>query len=202
MRLTSYDLRRAIVDPDYRRPLQRRPFPTTTSPLRAAVAAYHREGAEAAQKQLNVGLSGYFAQPGAPSVKARMAQVNLDTYINLATQDTREAFDTGVGVDLDFGAHQLFVTLDVLLFDASGYAGRLLLWGDDANSMTLENLELLATTGILAMRQELGEDRIVGVDVWKIRSRSNASVPNARAEVYSGELQNIVTRLALTSAPS
>jgi hypothetical protein len=111
MRLTSYDLRQAIVDPDYRRPLQRQPFPTTTSSLRAAVATYHLQGLEAAQKKLNVGLSGYFAQPGAPSAKARIAQRNLDTYIDLASQDTREAFDTGLGVELDFGSHQLLVTL-------------------------------------------------------------------------------------------
>jgi hypothetical protein len=185
MRITLYHLRQGLLDSDYNPHYAagRGGYPTTTSALSAAVRLYHAEGLEAAQKQLNIGLSGYFARQGSPTGKARVAHENFDRYVALAERDEREVFGTNYRMDLSIRQHELSVQADVLLFDPDGYAGRVLLWGADAQSLTLTQLQLLATPVILAMQEELSEDRVVGTDIWQIRSEQITTINAEQTDI-------------------
>jgi hypothetical protein len=185
MRITLYHLRQGLLDSDYNpyRAVRRGGYPTTTSTLSAAVRVYHTEGLEAAQKQLNIGLSGYFARQGSPTGKARVAHENFERYVALAERDEREVFGTNVRMDLFVREHDLSVQADVLLFDPGGYAGRVLLWGADAQSLTSTQLRLLATPIIVAMQEELGQERVVGTDIWQIRSEQITTIDAEQADI-------------------
>jgi hypothetical protein len=196
MTITLYELRQGLLDSDYDpyRSKGQVKFPTTTSSLGAAVRLYHTEGLEAAQKQLNIGLSGYFAQQGSPTGKARTAHKNFDRYVALAERDDREVFGTNVRMNISIHQHEFSVQADVLLLDPDGYVGRVLLWGADASSLTLTQLELLATPVILALREELGHDRIVGIDMWQIRSERIVTISAEQADANLGQLVSMLNR--------
>lgn len=200
MRLTFFDFRQAVADPTYG--VQARPgFPTASSVLRAAVRTYHVEGYESAQRRLDQGFSNYFSRPGSPAGMARVARANFDAYVKLDGQDGRPAFDFAVRTVLDFGSDELAVILDVLLLDDNGYVGRMILWGD-MPPMSRSQLELLATPVILAMRQTLGRDRVVGVEVWEIRTERITVIPNDKADAREALLGEVVQRLSLSEVKS
>jgi hypothetical protein len=195
MRVTFFDFRQAVADPTYRPSTNRSPFPNPGTVLRAAVKTYHEEGYEAAQRRLDKGFGGYFSREGSPAGMARVARANFDVYVKLDGLDGRPVFDTGVRRVLNFGADELVVTLDVLLLDPDGYVGRIVLWGE-VPPMSHAQLELFATPAILAMRQSLGRDRVVAIEIWEIRTETVTRIGNERADAREMEVRGMLQRFS------
>lgn len=82
------------------------------------------------------------------------------------------------------------VSLDVVLLDPNGYVGRYLLW--DTPPLTQQDAEVLAAPVVLALRQELGADRVAGVEVWHLRSGTQIFVDTQAALGRVAEVERIV----------
>ena len=196
MRLSAYDVRQAVIDPNYRLPPPgaRRAGPSTTSSLRKAVRAYHERGADEARASLRHSLSNYFARPGAPSTQAANARQALETYFRIAAADPRPAFVPRVRVDTELGGDTFGADVDVILLDPGGYVGRLLLFGP-LPELTMAQLEVLAygpTTGLI---EEFDDATVVGVDVWETRRNLVTHVPAAVAIARRADVRRILDRL-------
>jgi hypothetical protein len=88
------------------------------------------------------------------------------------------------------GPHIVGVVVDVILLDPAGYVARHVLW--DRPELTQENAELLAAPICSALLGELGEDRVVGVEVWHLRSGTQRFVDMNTAMARLPEVGAIV----------
>lgn len=197
MRVTFFDFRQGVADPKYQVPRDRPPIPNPGSVLRGSIKAYHVEGYEAAQRRLDRGFSKYFARAGPPAGMARVARANFDVYVKLDSLDGRPVFDIGRRWILDIGPDELVVTVDVLLLDPGGYVGRLVFWGN-LPPLSASQLELVATPAILAMRQALGSDRVVGVEIWEVRTEKVTVISSEQADANRHRVNELVERLSST----
>ena len=78
------------------------------------------------------------------------------------------------------------------MLDDEGYVGRHLLW--DIPVPTPDETALLAAPIVVAMQAELGADRVVGVEIWHLRSRAEFFVTAVDALTRLGEVERIVAQ--------
>ena len=88
------------------------------------------------------------------------------------------------------GANTVGVSIDLVLLDAAGYVGRLILW--DVPPLTQELAELLALPAVAALRAELGDDRVAGVEVWHLRDGTQVLVDAPTAAARLDDASRIV----------
>jgi hypothetical protein len=160
--------------------------PTLYPVRQSAVARYHSEGLAAAEAALDRGLSGYWSRPGGPSTQARNLRAQFARYVVLDRADGRPAAAVPLGSDVPYGPHTIGVSVDVVLFDAAGYAARLLLW--DTAPFSSGIAHLYAAPAVSAVEQELGLP-VTHVDVWQLRAGEEIRISRGAALSYLPEVQ-------------
>lgn len=169
------------------------PMPTAS----AAIAKYHRLGPDAALRAMRDAYrnSSYWGSGGSPQAGWANAMVEcFERYIDMAAEDGRVAFATSLKRDVDFGLHQVAVHVDVVLLDPAGYIGRIVLW--DKAELTMELAGHYATPAYAALEDELGANRVVGVEVWHLRSGVQVYVTATACESNLAAVERIVERIA------
>jgi hypothetical protein len=166
--------------------------PTLYPVRQSAVAQYHAAGLAAAEAALDRGMSRYWSRPGGPSTQARNLRAHFARYVALDRADGRPAARVPLDTDVPCGRNVIGVSVDVVLFDAAGYAARLLLW--DTAPFSSEIAHLYAAPAVIAVEQELGLP-VSDVDVWQLRSGQEVRISRAAAVGHMSEVQR---RLALT----
>jgi hypothetical protein len=171
-------------------------FPTPMSTANAAVRLHHQRGVAAAHIYLNGSFdrSGYWGPSGPPQARSWANNIRecFQTYQEMAGEDRRPTLGMPIKTDIQFGANSVGITVDVVLMDSEGYVGRYPLW--DVPSLTRDDAELLACPIALGMGQELGRDRIVGVDLWHLRDAETIFVPAASAIARANDVAEILAR--------
>jgi hypothetical protein len=195
-RITLGELKKATRDRALRRPPpgESRPIPTPMPSAASAVRRFHREGADAAVRRLNRAFDGsdYWGPNGPAQARgwANSIRTCFQTYIDLASADDRPSLNTSINLDVSLGTDSVGVSVDVVLLDPNGYVGRYLLW--DTPPLTQQDAEVLAAPVVLALQQELGADRVAGVEVWHLRSGSQIFVDMQAALGRVTEVERIV----------
>jgi len=138
----------------------------------AAIARYHREGAQTALRRLRRAFadSSYWGPAGSPQARGWASAIvtSFERYIQLAARDGRDAFAVDLKRDVSLGSHVVAVHLDAVLLDDDGYVGRIVLW--DTAAVTADLAVMYATPPLMALEDELGEGRITGMQVWHLRT--------------------------------
>lgn len=198
MRITMSEFKKAARDRQWRRAMQdsQGGFPTPMPMAQSAVRRFHREGADASVTQLNdaIARSEYWGPNGNAPARSWAETISecFQRYIDLASLDSRPTLGTPVVADVRVGSNAIGVSLDVVLLDPNGYVGRHLLW--DRPELTQSVAELLAAPIVLALEQELGMNRVVGAEVWHLRSGQQHSIDRATALAGVQRVQRVVNR--------
>jgi hypothetical protein len=162
----------------------------------SAVRRLHREGPEEARSYLTQAFarSPYWGPTGRAQAKSWAEAIvdAFDTYMTLATDDQRTVLPAGVASDVQVGNHTVGVNVDVVLLDPSGYVARHILW--DVPPLTALDAELQAAPIVAALQAELGHDRVVGVEIWHLRSAERRFVQSDHAIARLPEVEEIVAR--------
>jgi hypothetical protein len=179
-----------------------RPSPVP-SVRRRAIALYHRDGISAALGY----LGGQRGSPGLTNMlRSRSAQqraiaenarTGFDHYISMDMADGRPWSNVDVRAEVTLGENAVAVEIDVVVEDASGYSGRLLLW--DQARMTLDRAELYAAPCFLGMDERLGtgipSDEI---EVWHLLSKEQLVISRRYALERLGDVRNYL-KIAATN---
>jgi hypothetical protein len=115
-------------------------------------------------------------------------------YRALAEPDQRASIATGVNRELVVPPDDIGVYVDVVLLDPNGYAPRIVLW--DSNAFDHNRAVLYGAPVWKAMEEELGEGRVIGVEVWKLRTGDQELVLPTEAEAAMPEVAQIAHRIA------
>lgn len=168
-------------------------FPTPMSTANAAIVRYHREGVTEARRQLRRAFadSSYWGPSGSPQARGWASAIVtcFERYIQLAQRDGRDAFAVDLRHDVGIGTHVVGAHVDAALLNEDGYVGRIALW--DLAPLTTELAVRYAVPAFLALEEELGEGRVIGVQVWHLRTGDTHFAP---ADACNAELPR-VTRL-------
>jgi hypothetical protein len=195
-RITVGELKKAARNPDHRKGTGGSPPVTPIPVAAAAVRRYHRVGTNAAYQYITTTFeqSSYWGPSGRPQARTWAANIVecFDSYAELAGQDERAVFQSGIATDVAVGANAVGVTVDVILIDEGGYVGRHLLW--DSPELTQDDAEILAAPIAAALEAELGAGRVVGIEVWQLRSREQILVTADVALARLPEVAEIVAR--------
>lgn len=171
--------------------------PTPWRMATSSIVRFHREGADAAWQRLDQSFarSSYWGRSGTPQAGwANAIRSCYKTYRALATPDTRPVFATGVNRELVLPPDDVGLYIDVVLLDPSGYVPRLVLWDD--NTLGHSRATLYATPAWKVMEEELGEGRVAGVEVWKLRTGEQELVLPDEAAGAMSQVEEIAHRIA------
>lgn len=174
-----------------------KPIPTPYPSASASITRFHREGPDQAWKTLDQALasSSYWGQSGTPQAGwANAIRDCFQVYRALAEPDQRIPIATGVNRELVLPPDDIGVHVDVVLLDPNGYSPRVVLW--DSNPLNHSRAILYGAPVWKAMEEELGEGRIVGVEIWKLRTGDQEFVLPAEAEAAMPEVVQIARRIA------
>jgi hypothetical protein len=86
------------------------------------------------------------------------------------------------------------IYVDVVLLDSHGYTARIVLW--DSNPLSHSRAVLYGAPVWMAMEEELGSDRVSGVEVWKLRTGDQELVLPGEARAAMPEVERIAHRIA------
>jgi hypothetical protein len=179
----------------------RPPIPTPYPSASASIVRFHREGGDAAWLRLDRSLSSsaYWGKAGTPQAGwADSIRSCFRIYRALAEPDPRPAFATGVNRELILPPDDIGIYIDVVLLDPRGYVPRIVLW--DSNDLSHSRAVLYAAPAWQALEQELGEDRVAGVEVWKLRSGDQELVTPNEAAAAMSEVEEVAHRVAGTGS--
>jgi len=195
-RITLGELKKAGRDPASRRSVGNGSFPTPMPMAMAAVRRLHRDGAASARQRLvrSIEQSDYWGPRGRPQSRS-WAQGMIecfDTYVQMDLRDGRQALQSGLARDVGLGGNVVGVNLDVILLDPAGYVGRHTLW--DRAELTSEDATLQAAPIVSALQDSLGADRVVGVQVWHLRSGTEEFVDANSALARMADVSAVVAR--------
>lgn len=189
VRQPGYTLSAAATEPGYPTPM-----PTAI----AAISRYHRQGASASLAHIRASYnsSSYWGPSGSPQAFgwANAMIAAFERYVTLAEHDPRPAFATALDRAVVFGAHEVAVHVDVVLLDEDGYVARIVAW--DSSPIGAGEATLYATPVLLAVEEELGEGRVVGVEVWHLRSGSQFFITAEQCNAAIGAVERVVDRVA------
>lgn len=197
MRVSPSDIRSGIADTDYRVPASRTPIPTPHSVITRAVRLLHTagHGETAAVEYLDERLSTDFWRKDGNATKARNARASFDNYRRRALADARVAVPGDHNATVAVGPHVVAAGCDVVLVGDRGYDGRLCLWGIQERPLSEAELALLACPIVLALDNELGEDRIGGLEIWFLRSDVATYIPAEHARARIADFETLVGRI-------
>lgn len=199
-RLTYGVYRKGLRDPTFTlsSTVDSSPFPTPMTIAAAAVARYHRDGAREAMDSLRqtFAQSSYWGASGSPQARGWASAIvtGFGRYVDLAGDDGRDAFALDLKRDIALGAHIVGVHIDVVLLDDDGYVGRIALW--DRTPLTSALAVQYAVPAFLALEAELGEGRVVGVQVWHLRSGDTRFASSVECIGEIGPVTRLVERIA------
>lgn len=155
------------------------PLVTPMPQAQSAIRRYHSHGAARATAVLHQTFdrSAYWGPAGRPPARgwANSIKTYFETYVQMASVDTRPIVPAPIKRDVTFGQHAIGVAPDVVLIDPEGYVARLVLWDRPATSQ--HEAELLAAPIVSALNDVLGDGRTAGVEVWHLRSGQQFYVP-------------------------
>lgn len=192
MRLAFGSFRQAARDPSVRRGPPAQSFPTPIAVASSAIRRYHSEGEGPARRALDRGLGGYWSEPGSRVGWANAIRLGFDNYIQLASADPRPAAAIGIKRDISVPPHVLGVYADVVMLDEFGYVGRLALW--DSSDLTEARARLYAAPIFQMLQAEMGQDRVHGIEIWKLRTREHYRVGRSEAEATFPTVVEVVSR--------
>jgi hypothetical protein len=170
--------------------------PTPMTMANTAVRTFHRDGEFAARQYLTrtIQRSPYWGPTGPTNAHSWANSIldYFDTYITLATADTRRWLPMTVSSDPQFGAHTVGVRLDVVLLDGQGYVARIPLW--EKGPLDAHVMETLACPILAAVGDELGAAKAVGVDFWHLRTSAATHVPARTALARQADVVGVIDR--------
>jgi hypothetical protein len=159
------------------------PLVTPMPQAQSAIRRFHQQGAARATAVLHQTFdrSAYWGPTGRPPARswANNIKTYFETYVQMASVDTRPIVPAPLKRDVAFGPHAIGVAPDVVLIDPEGYVARLVLW--DRPTTSHHEAELLAAPIVRALDDELGPGRTVGVEIWHVQSGQQYYVPAADA---------------------
>lgn len=175
IRIRLSELKAAARNPGLRRSLETpRNFPTPYGQLNSAIRRFHREGTDSARAYLAESfLRSPYWGPGGTAQARSWAKLTLelfDNYVDLAEGDERPSLGEGIGSDVIIGEYTIGVKIDVVMLDSLGYVGRYNSW--DSDPLGESAARLIATPIGMALENELGLGRTLGVEVWHLRTKS------------------------------
>jgi len=173
-------------------------FPTPITMAAAAVTRYHREGQTEAMGRLRRSFSdsSYWGSSGSPQARGWASAIvtSFERYVHLAESDGRDAFAVALKRDVAIGAHVVGVHVDAVLLDDDGYAGRITLW--DRAAITSELAVQYAVPAFLALEEELGEGRVVGIQVWHLRTGERHFASSDACNAAVDRVTRLVSQIA------
>jgi hypothetical protein len=196
MRISGSDLRdiARIGGPGWRPRPPDAVIVTPSGIRKKALSLYHEEGLAEALAYLagnrpgSTGLGGTYGRGGSREQQGRRTAAQFDRYVRYDINDGRPYAELGLSAEVVIGRHVVRATLDVVVFDAVGYAGRLLNW--DLQGVDRPVAEMLAVPMVLLMDQQLGTGTAVEVAVWDLEH-------DRRWIVTRGTALNLVNELAV-----
>lgn len=188
-------LKRAARDRSLRREGERGPeWPTPIPTATSAVRRFHQDGGGAALRQLNQAFdrSEYWGPAGRPQARGWAESIRrcFQRYVDLASGDRRVVVQSPMTSNVQVGGDTVGASLDVVVRDAAGYVGRVLLW--DTPPLTQEDAEILASVVVAALEQEFGRGQSAGAEIWHLRSGVQVFVDAATAARRQREVRAIV----------
>jgi hypothetical protein len=196
MRVSPGDIRSGLFDVGYRIPPSRPPIVSTHSQVSKAVRVFHQEGSAAARAYLENTFATSTWTGGGNATKARIAKQSVHNYIRRASTDPRTVALGDTRATVTIAGHQVAAGCDVVLLDDGGYEGRVCIWAVQSRAMTIDELALLACPIVLALGNELGDDLVLGVDVWSLRADTTQRVTADRARAALPNLNTLIRRIA------
>jgi hypothetical protein len=198
-RIRFSDYRTAVRDRSFRvasgNPSQS--FPTPASIQWATIKRHHQESPEVARTYMVSSFrnSSYWGSGGTAQSRgwADSTLRSYDTYSRLTANDARPVVATGVRQEIQLPPNSLSLQIDVILLDPRGYVPRTLLW--DTNDLTEERAALYAAPILIAAEKELGEGRVVEIEVIHMRTGSLITVSAALARSALEEMTATVGRV-------
>lgn len=158
---------------------------TPASIRRKALTIYHEEGHPEALAYLaghrpgSTGLGGTYGAGGGREQQGRRTAAAFDRYVRYDVNDGRPYAELGLAAEVVVGRHRIGATLDVVVFAAAGYAGRLLNW--DLDGVEREVAQLLAVPMVLLIDEQLGAGTAVETAVWDLEHDRRWIVARATA---------------------
>lgn len=199
MRVSPGDLRQGIIDPTFAIPKDKPTVATPHSILTKAVRVFHEEGVEAADRY----VIGAFEKPTWKSprtrTKARNAIASFENYKTMAMGDPRPVAIGDQRATVHVAGHQVSAGYNVVVLDDAGVAGRYCVWSIIERPFANHELALLTCPIVLALGEELGEERVLGVDFWFLRTNTRAHVSAEAAVGALPDLNRIVRRLTINA---
>jgi len=191
MRVTFGQYRSGIKDPtSVTAGFPAHDFPSPWAIAAKSVRTFHVEGETQARQGLERGFSGYWSSTAQARGWAAAIKQCFENYARMSAPDVRSVFTVGFKGVLDIGNDQLSLYVDVLLLNATGYVGRVVLWDDF--SYTRSHASLLATPVAAALGNELGEERIAGVEIWHLRTGTQHWIAADEALARRAEMNNLI----------
>jgi hypothetical protein len=176
------------------------PIVSPSSVRRKAVRLYHDEALSDALAYLSGrhpdggrGLSGTFGPEGKRAKQGSEARESFARYVKLDGRDARPVAELGLTGDVDVGSHQVSTTIDVVVFAAEGYTGRVLNW--DRGGLSDRLADMLSIPAMLLIDQELGDDTAVDVELWDLRNGSIWQVSREVALARADRLARFLDRI-------
>jgi hypothetical protein len=188
-------LKRATRDRSLRREGERGPeWPTPIPTATSAVKRFHQDGAAAAIRQLDQAFdrSDYWGPAGRPQARGWANSIRrcFQGYVDLASGDRRAVVQSPMTTTVQVGGDTVGVSVDVVLSDAAGHVGRVLLW--DTPPLTRGDAEILAAVVVQAVNHEFGRGRSAGAEIWHLRSGVQVFVDATTATRRLREVRTIV----------
>lgn len=172
-------------------------FPTPTSTQWATITRHHQQSPEVARDYMvnSFRNSDYWGSGGTPQSRgwAENTLRSYDTYALLTRDDTRPVVATGVRRELPLPPNSLTVRIDVILLDPRGYVPRVILW--DSTELNEERTLLYAAPILVAAEEELGQGRVIEVELVHTRTAALAVVPAADARAAVDAMAATVSRI-------
>lgn len=195
-RVTLGGFKASLKDPARRAGAHADPPPSPMTMANTAVRRFHRDGEFAARQYLTrtIQRSPYWGPAGPANARTWAASIldYFDNYVAMATSDSRRWLPMTVSSETRFGPHTVGVRLDVVLLDGQGYVARIPLWEKDP--LHADVMTTLACPILMAVGDELGMAKAVGVDFWHLRTRAPTHVPARAALGQRGAVVGVINR--------
>jgi hypothetical protein len=149
-------------------------FPTTSRSIQKAAREYHVAGAAAARQSLRDSLSGSYWRQGRGATMAHVARGLLEDYFAMDALNPRPAATFDLKSDVGVGPDVVEASIDICLFETTGYGARVVLW--DTRGCDDRQARLLLAPCVVALEQEFGAGAAESAEVWDMRTTTMFAV--------------------------
>lgn len=199
MRVSPGDLRQGLTDPKYAIPRSKSPIVSPHSILTKAVKVLHQEGVAEADAYITTALNTPGWKTSRTRTKAQNALASFHNYKGMAAEDTRPVAIGDSHSSVIIAGHNVAAACNVVVLDDAGVEGRVCIWSVVERPFTDAEMALLTCPIVLALGDELGADRVLGVDFWFLRANAQTFVDSEKALAALPELNTIVRRLTVNA---